>query len=173
MFTLKSILLEPTPSVLTAYSLSALKCDVITAFAPTFLISFVIATASALPSAGSVPAPSSSRSKSVSGVISFINDTMFLRCPENVDKDCSMDCSSPISVKMLENVEISLSAPAGINMPESAMTSRIPTSLSVTVLPPAFGPVISITSKSFPRYIVMGFTLFLSIRGCLPATIFI
>ena len=52
------------------------------------------------------------------------------------------------------------------------MRIRRPTVFSVTVFPPAFGPVITRVLKSGPTSILSGTTL-PSSRGCLPFTIFI
>ena len=54
--------------------------------------------ASAAPSVGSVPAPSSSNSASELGRDRYPEcATMLVMCEENVESDCSMDCSSPMS----------------------------------------------------------------------------
>ena len=71
-------------------------------------------------------------------------------CAENVDKDCSMLCSSPMSEKTPSNIEIE-DVFAGINKPDAAIKTNKPTIFSVTVLPPVFGPVIkSILFVFFP-----------------------
>ena len=60
------------------------------------------AMASAAPSTGSVPAPSSSkRIRQCSSASSKIC-TMFFICAEKVDKLCSMLCSSPMSANTEE-----------------------------------------------------------------------
>ena len=58
---------------------------------------FSMAMASAAPSVGSVPAPSSSNSARDLGVTFFRMSTMLVMWEEKVDSDCSMDCSSPMS----------------------------------------------------------------------------
>ncbi len=60
--------------------------------------------ASAAPSVGSVPAPSSSNSTSDCGVTLFNISTMLVMWEEKVDSDCSMDCSSPISANTSSNM---------------------------------------------------------------------
>jgi len=56
-----------------------------------------IACASADPSWGSVPAPSSSKSTSERSSASSRMGVIFERCDENVERLCSMLCSSPMS----------------------------------------------------------------------------
>ena len=55
-----------------------------------------ILIANAAPSLGSVPAPNSSNNTKLFYQSRKIS-TIFFMCEENVDNDCSMDCSSPIS----------------------------------------------------------------------------
>src|SRR5258705_479433 len=57
------------------------------------------AWASAEPSVGSVPAPSSSSSTSVPGPAASTMRMIERMCPENVDSDWAIDCSSPMSAK--------------------------------------------------------------------------
>ena len=56
-------------------------------------------TPGAAPSAGSVPAQSSSNSTRLSLSQTLRISTIFFVCDENVESDCSMDCSSPMSAK--------------------------------------------------------------------------
>ena len=56
-----------------------------------------IAMASAAPSVGSVPAPSSSKMQRASWSACFNMEMVFVICAEKVDRLCSMLCSSPIS----------------------------------------------------------------------------
>jgi hypothetical protein len=95
--------------------------------------------------------------------------TVFVICEENVDSDCSMDCSSPISANTLSNVESSVPSSAGMNMPLIAMSENSPTVLSVTVLPPVFGPVMMSVLNVSPSQMSTGTTVCLSISGCRPA----
>ena len=92
---------------------------------------------------------------------------MFTICDENVDKLCSMDCSSPISAYIFENTAASEESPAVICSPDAAIIDSKPTVLSVTVLPPVLGPVTTSVSVSFPNDISFDTTLSLSISGCL------
>ena len=57
----------------------------------------IIATAKAAPSTGSVPLPNSSKSTRLSLSLWSIILRIFLRWEEKVERDCSIDCSSPIS----------------------------------------------------------------------------
>ena len=86
---------------------------------------------------------------------------------EKVLKDSSILCSSPISANILSNTLIVLPSWTGMCMPDCAIAHNNPTVFSVTVLPPVFGPVITRHLKSRPRCILIGTTLFSSIRGCL------
>ena len=65
---------------------------------------FSIDMASAAPSVGSVPAPSSSNSASDRGVTLRSISTMLVMWEEKVDSDCSMDCSSPMSANTSSNM---------------------------------------------------------------------
>ena len=90
---------------------------------------------------------------------------MFVMCAENVESDCSMLCSSPISASTWRNTAISLPSAAGIIRPHIAISVRRPAVLSDTVLPPVFGPVTISASNSCPSSRSVGTTLFLSISG--------
>ena len=57
----------------------------------------IIAVARAAPSVGSVPAPNSSNKTKESLSASLIIPTILVKWDENVDKLCSILCSSPIS----------------------------------------------------------------------------
>jgi hypothetical protein len=63
-------------------------------------------------------------------------------CDENVDSDCSMLCSSPMSARTPSKKLSLLSSDAGTISPDMAIRVIRPSVLSVTVLPPVFGPVI-------------------------------
>ena len=91
---------------------------------------------------------------------------MLTMCDENVDSDCSMLCSSPMSARTCSNTEISLRSEAGIIRPHIVISVSSPTVLSDTVFPPVFGPVITSVSKFSPNDIDVGTTFFWSISGC-------
>ena len=88
-------------------------------------------------------------------------------CAEKVDNDCSMLCSSPISTSTRLKTDSSLLSAHGTRSPHIAIRVSKPSVLSVTVLPPVFGPVITSVSKDFPSTMSTGTTLSLSISGCL------
>ena len=73
---------------------------VATSAAPLSSSRSTIAIASADPSAGSVPAPSSSSSTSDRGPARSSTSMMAVMWPEKVESDCSIDCSSPMSAKI-------------------------------------------------------------------------
>ena len=123
------------------------------------------AVASAAPSVGSVPAPSSSNSTSEFGVNCFKMFTILVICDENVLKLCSMLCSSPISANMLSNTQMSVPSAAGIARPQAVIRHKRPTVLSVTVLPPVLGPVTTSVLNVFPSSKDIGTTLSASSRG--------
>ena len=124
-----------------------------------------MAIASAAPSVGSVPAPNSSKRASVLLSTFFRILTIFTICDENVERLCSIDCSSPISAYIFENTAASEPSAAVICKPDDAITDRSPTVLSVTVFPPVFGPVTTRVSVLSPKLISFETTLFLSISG--------
>ena len=129
-----------------------------------------IAWASAAPSVGSVPAPSSSKSTRSWGVTSCMMLTMFTMWLEKVDRLCSMDCSSPMSAKTCSNTASSVPMSAGTCRPAWAMRVNRPTVLRVTVLPPVLGPVMTRVVKSRPIHRLVGTTFSRSMRGCRPRT---
>ena len=63
--------------------------------------------ASAAPSVGSVPAPSSSNSTMERAVTFSRMRTMLVMWDEKVDRDCSMDCSSPMSANTSSKMDSS------------------------------------------------------------------
>ena len=63
------------------------------------------------------------------------------RCPENVDSDWAIDCSSPMSAKTSRKIGSRLPAAAGMCRPAWCISASSPSVRSVTVLPPVFGPV--------------------------------
>src|SRR5699024_6474347 len=96
------------------------------------------------PSYGSVPAPSSSNKTTDSSSTCSIMDTIFDICDENVLKFCSIDCSSPISANTSEKTAIWQPSSAGTCKPDWTIKVHKPTIFNVTVVPPVFGPVITI-----------------------------
>ncbi len=70
---------------------------------------------------------------------------MFVMWLLNVDSDCSMLCSSPMSAKTASNTGTRLPRSAGTGSPACAISESSPAVFSATVLPPVFGPVISST----------------------------
>ena len=125
-----------------------------------------IATARAAPSTGSVPAPSSSISTRLSLSAVFKISEIFVMCEENVESDCSMLCSSPISASTFLNTEILLLSETGSISPHSAISVSRPIVFIETVLPPVLAPVITRESKSVPSDMSTGTTVFGSIKGC-------
>ena len=65
---------------------------------------------------------------------------MLPMCELNVDSDCSIDCSSPMSAKTASKTGRRESASAGTGSPACAISASRPTVFSATVLPPVFGP---------------------------------
>ena len=100
-----------------------------------------IAIASAAPSVGSVPAPSSSKRQRESGSAFAMISTMFFMWEEKVERLCSMLCSSPMSAKTSLNTGMREFTAAGMCMPDWPMRASRPTVFRETVLPPVFGPV--------------------------------
>ena len=88
-------------------------------------------------------------------------------CDENVDKLCSMLCSSPMSTYISSNIPITLFSEAGIIIPHIAISTSNPAVFSETVLPPVLGPVTISEEYCPPSSMDIGTTFSLSIRGCL------
>ena len=170
--TLNSIDAHTTPFVTSANSFKSLKCDVTNDFAPKDKTRSEMLTASAAPSPGSVPAPNSSNKTNDLFVILSRISIMFLMCPENVERLCSMLCSSPISEYTPSKIAMSADF-AGIYIPLIANRTDSPTNFKVTVLPPVFGPVIRSILSLLSSDNDTGTTLSLSMRGCLPLLILI
>ena len=63
------------------------------------------------------------------------------RCPEKVESDWAIDCSSPMSAKMSRQTGSRLPGSAGMWSPAWCIRLSRPSVRSVTVLPPVFGPV--------------------------------
>ena len=77
-------------------------------------------------------------------------------CAENVDSDCSMLCSSPISAMISSNTGMVLPSAHGMCRPHCVIAESKPMVLSVTVLPPVFGPVMTSVSNSPPSVTSIG-----------------
>ena len=132
---------------------------------------FKIAIASAAPSVGSVPAPSSSKiHRECSSALSNM-EMVFVMCAENVERFCSMLCSSPISAYTSVNTPSSERSSAGMCSPDCPISVKSPTVFRETVFPPVFGPVTIKRSKSAPKWTSIGTTVFLFNNGCLPLRI--
>ena len=91
--------------------------------------------------------------------------TISLMWEEKVLKDCSIDCSSPISAKIWSKTAALLPSAAGMNKPDWAISCKSPAVFRVMVFPPVLGPVIRIVSKSSPKLMSLATTFFGSIKG--------
>ena len=76
-------------------------------------------------------------------------------CAEKVERFCSMDCASPMSVKMPVKMGRRADS-AGMGTPAWAMTESRPTVLSATDLPPVLGPLMIIWRWPAGSATVMG-----------------
>ncbi len=123
---------------------TASKCVVAISSAPRCRKCCTIAVASAPPSFGSVPVPTSSSSTSAGNCSSRSIVTRLLMWDENVLRLASIDCSSPMSANTQRNTG-SFAAPAGTCNPACAINANSPAVFNATVLPPVFGPVINST----------------------------
>ena len=101
------------------------------------------AWASAEPSVGSVPAPSSSSSTRQPGPASSTMRTIERMWPEKVDSDWAIDCSSPMSAKTSRKIGSRDPGAAGTCRPDWCISASRPSVRSATVLPPVFGPVMT------------------------------
>ena len=138
------------PSVECANAFSSPWCVVATVRQPIRSRYVRIDCASAEPSTGSVPAASSSSSTSERCVDARRIEMMLPMCELNVDSDCSIDCSSPMSANTASKTGRRLSFSAGTGIPACAINASRPTVLMATVLPPVFGPVIKSTENASP-----------------------
>src|SRR5208282_3701551 len=125
---------------------------------PTLSSSSRMARPSAAPSAGSVPAPSSSSKTSECCVASPRSCEIRRTCDENVESDCSRLCSSPISASTWSKTGSCEPSAAGTCRPLCAMIASKPTVLSATVFPPVFGPVTTMIWNCTPRWTSIGTT---------------
>ena len=98
------------------------------------------AVPSAPPSAGSVPAPTSSSSTSAGSARPRSIDTTLVMCAENVLRLAEIDCSSPMSAKRLLKTGSLVPLSAGRCSPACAIAANSPAVFSATVLPPVLGP---------------------------------
>ena len=115
------------------------------------------AVARALPSLGSVPAPTSSSSTRAGAKPSPLRDcsdpiaarirAIRFTWPLKVERFCCSDCSSPISAKTAAHHGTFAVPTQGKNNPARAIRAARPRLLSATVLPPVLGPVIATTLK--------------------------
>jgi len=87
-------------------------------------------------------------------------------------RDCSIDCSSPISANTLLKTLVSELLSAGICKPDWAINTNKPTVFNATVLPPVLGPVITRIPNFSPSLTLIG-TAFSFNRGCLAPFILI
>jgi len=69
-------------------------------------------------------------------------EAIFLIWEENVLSAFSILWSSPISTNIFSKIDIEVPFSAGISIPHCVIKTRMPTVFSVTVFPPALGPVI-------------------------------
>ena len=94
---------------------------------------------------------------------------IFCKCALNVERFCSMLCSSPMSSYIASNVPITVPSLAGNGNPNHAIAVITPAVLRVTVLPPVFEPVITSVEKFSPHETETGTALSFNI-GCLAST---
>ena len=116
-----------------------------TTIAPRDLKWSTIAVASAPPSIGSVPDPSSSNSTRAGSASIRSIDAMLVTCQEKVLRFAAIDCSSPMSAKTDRNTGSREPGAAGMCRPACAISASSPSVFSATVLPPVFGPVMTST----------------------------
>ena len=70
---------------------------------------------------------------------------MFVMCAEKVLRLASIDCSSPMSAKIVLKTGTLDPSAAGMRNPDWAINASNPAVLSATVFPPVLGPVMSST----------------------------
>ena len=71
-----------------------------------------------------------------------------------------------MSAKTLSKTNTLLFSLAGIFKPDIAIRTINPVVFKVTVFPPVLGPVITSVLKFIPKFILIGTTTELSIKGC-------
>ena len=116
------------------------------------------ATASAEPSFGSVPLPSSSSTIKLYFWACLTIWAILTISPENVESELSISCWSPIREKTWSQIGISHLL-AGKNKPNSAIKTLNAIVLIVIVLPPALGPVIISPRVGWPIFTDKGIGL--------------
>ena len=126
-----------------------------------------MAIAMPIPSAGSVPDPSSSRSTRLSGPAFFKISSTFVIWAENVDRFSERFCPSPISHSTRLFIQRTASS-HGTWSPHCAIIQNSPTVFIATVLPPVFGPVITTPFPRSPSSKLKGTASSRRISGCLP-----
>ena len=125
-----------------------------------------MAMAIPMPSAGSVPEPSSSIMTKLSLSASLSTSRTFLIWAEKVDKFSEIFWPSPISQRYELFMQISASRQVTCS-PHWAIMQFSMTVFMATVFPPVFGPVITMPRVSTPISNCRGILIFLSINGCL------
>ena len=91
---------------------------------------------------------------------------MLTRCDENVERLCSIDCSSPMSAKMSSKMLSAEPALHGMCRPHCVINASRPAVFNVTVLPPVFGPVNTMMCVLGSGSMSMGTTVAGSSSGC-------
>src|SRR6266404_5730737 len=116
------------------------------------------AWASAAPSSGSVPAPSSSSSTRERPSTRSSTSRSCLTNAENVERFSATLWSSPTMAKTWEKTGRRAPARAGTWQPACAIRASRPRVLSATVLPPALGPVMTSSGRSAWTSMSIGMT---------------
>src|ERR1051326_6995856 len=143
----------------TANVVSAERCVVTIISAPIFSKCSITAAASAAPSSGSVPDPSSSSSTSERSVALSSTRLRRTRYAEKVERCSSSDWSSPMSTWKASTIGMIVPSAAGTGRPLIAIATRMPVVFSATVLPPAFGPLMTNAVRSRSSCTVVGTTV--------------
>ena len=138
--------------------------------APLFFSSSSMAMAIPMPSAGSVPEPSSSMITRLSRPACFkIRSTLEIWA-EKVERFSDRFWPSPISQRYSLLMQISASSHATWR-PHWAIMAFKATVLMATVFPPVLGPVMMTPRMASPISRDRGTQIVLSMRGCLPSFI--
>ncbi len=143
-----SMAAQAAPSISSAAAASSVRWVVITAMLPRSSRPSTSAIDKAAPSAGSVPEPSSSSSTRLSGAAASQASRSRSSRPLKVERSASRSWSSPTVATRAPSQGTRLPAAAGIGSPHWAARASRPMVLSATVLPPAFGPVITRTRRA-------------------------
>ena len=91
--------------------------------------------------------------------------TIWVMWELNVESDCSMLCSSPMSAQTFAKTETCEPASAGIWRPDMAISVSSPMVFRHTVLPPVLGPVMTSVLNSSPIQMLVGTTPSSDISG--------